>query len=349
MTNGLTLSFRSRLAEHHHVLWTGSTSALPLIGEFSEVHVMALPVASFKQHLAPLKLGRFYPAMILNTEEDLPGELFRVVKLDGSDFIADFNHPLASHAVTFGSEAISDTACGSTSPSELIRWAGIEVPLPEGDVDFHDPDAFKRDDATVDTEFFASPRKVMHVDSVCAERITAFYREHLASTDAVFDLMAAWRSHLPAHAGPVTGLGMNAEEMADNPQLQSCVCHDLNTSPRLPFEDATFEAVINTVSIEYLTQPLAVLQDVQRILKPGGKLLITFSNRFFPPKATALWKRLHPVERLGWVVQCLHAASFADIRTRVERGLKRDPSDRYAQQFKEMDPLFAVSAFKPAA
>lgn len=348
MTTSAILDYQSRLAQHRHVLWTSNTQVPPKINAFSNEFVVRLPVSAFKHQLAPLRLGRFYPANILNTTEGIPGQLFRVINLDGSSFRADFNHPLARHEVKIGNQVDVDRACGSTSPLEIIRWAGIESPLAEAEIDFDDTDAFVRDDNEVDTAFYALPRKVMHMDSVCAERISAFYQSHLPPSVAVLDLMSSWCSHLPDHTASITGLGMNVEELSDNPRLKSYVQHDLNTNPCLPFEDASFDTVINSVSFEYLTQPLAVLQDVQRTLKPGGKILITFSNRFFPPKAIALWKRLHPVERMGWVVQCLHSAGFTDIRTLVERGLKRDPADRYSPQLKEMDPLFAVSAQKPA-
>lgn len=346
MTNGLTITFSSSLAKHRHVLWTSSVEPPLQVASFVSEHVQVLPVAVFKQALAPLKLGRFYPAQILDTKEAMPAPLFRVVGLAGGDFTADFNHPLAGQACTLGSEAAIDYPCGSSSPAELLRWAGLDTPLRAGEVDYGDADAFERDDKALDATFYATPRKVMHMDSVCAERLAAFYRAHLPAGGAVLDLMAGWRSHLPAHAGAVTGLGMNAEEMADNPQLQSFVQHDLNSLPELPFAEASFAAVVNTVSIEYLTQPLRVLQEVRRVLQPGGTLLITFSNRFFPPKAIMLWKRLHPVERVNWVVQLLHTAGFADIHILVERGLKRDPGDRYYPQLKEMDPLFAICAHR---
>lgn len=53
------------------------------------------------------------------------------------------------------------------------------------------------------------------------------------------------------------------------------------------------------VSFEYLTQPMTELAELQRVLKPGGRLIATFSNRYFPPKVIHLWKSLHPTERLG--------------------------------------------------
>ncbi|HAN56037.1 MAG TPA: hypothetical protein DCQ77_07565 [Betaproteobacteria bacterium] len=50
---------------------------------------------------------------------------------------------------------------------------------------------------------------------------------------------------------------------------------------------------------------MAGLAELQRVLKPGGRLIVTFSNRYFPPKVIHLWKNLYPTERLGWVTQCL--------------------------------------------
>lgn len=300
----------------------------------------------FNQALAPLKRGRFYPAQVLNTDEQLPGPLFRVLELGSVYFRADFNHPLAGLKCKLGMETGSNRARGNANPEALLNWAGIDTPLPDGEVDYRDTNAFARDDDAPDSVFYSTPRRVMHIDNVCAEQITAFYRNHLRAGDTVLDLMAGWHSHLAGHAGDIIGLGMNAEEMADNPQLCSHVVHDLNAAPRLALDDASFDVVVNTVSIEYLTQPLAVLKEAQRILKPGGKLLITFSNRFFPPKVIALWKQLHPVERLNWVSQLVHEAGFSEIQTRVERGLERDTADPYYPQLTEMDPMFGFSACK---
>lgn len=349
MANGVSLSYRSATGFHRQVLWTDAPGSPPAIPAFSPQGQLHLPLNNFKQQLVPLHLGRFYPTRVLTVSENMPGDMFRVISLDALGFRADFNHPLAQVPVESGHVQLDGFGAGTTPPAELLRWGGVELPLAGGTTDFQDADAFTREDEAADSEFYNTPRKLLHVDQVCAQRIAAFYAQHLRPAESVLDLMAAWRSQLPENLGNVTGLGMNAEEMTDNPQLQSWVCHDLNANPHLPFEDGAFDAVTNTVSIEYLTQPMAVLQEVQRVLKPGGKVLISLSNRFFPPKAIMLWKRLHPMERLAWVVQCLQGAGFGEIETLVERGLKRDPNDRYAQQFKEMDPLFTVFARKVIA
>ena len=46
---------------------------------------------------------------------------------------------------------------------------------------------------------------------------------------------------------------------------------DLNVKPTLPFADASFDYVTCVVSFDYLTQPLAVMKEVQRVLRPGGR------------------------------------------------------------------------------
>jgi hypothetical protein len=346
LSDGIRLTYQSWLAEHSHVLWTNNTLPQPQIPGQASEEVREFPVVMFDQAIAPLKRGRFYPARVLNTDEQLAAALFRVVEL-GSDYLrADFNHPLAGRKCKVEMETGSGRGRGNANPEALLNWAGMDTPLPDGEVDYSDSDAFARDDDAPDSVFYTMPRRVMHIDNVCAERITVFYRDHLRARDTVLDLMAGWHSHLAGHAGDIIGLGMNAEEMADNPQLRSHMVHDLNATPRLALDDASFDVVVNTVSIEYLTQPLAVLKQAHRILKPGGKLLITFSNRFFPPKVIALWKQLHPVERLNWLAQLVHAAGFSEIQTRVERGLERDTTDPYYPQLTEMDPLFGISACK---
>ena len=55
--------------------------------------------------------------------------------------------------------------------------------------------------------------------------------------------------------------------MAENPQLDERVVHDLNADPELPFDDGVFDAVVVTVSIQYMVRPVGGLQPG----KPGAK------------------------------------------------------------------------------
>ena len=156
------------------------------------------------------------------------------------------------------------------------------------------PEFFQRADAAPDSEFYREPRFVTHIDDATIEAVTALYSELIPAGSHVLDLMTSWISHLPTDVnfGRVAGLGMNEQELANNPQLDDHVVHDLNDRPELPFLDDSFDFVINTVSVQYLTQPTAVFASIGRVLKPGGTSLVAFSHRMFPTKAVAVWQQL---------------------------------------------------------
>ena len=153
------------------------------------------------------------------------------------------------------------------------------------------PELFGRLDPTDDAAFYVEARKVVHIEAGAIAALRATYAERLPREGAVLDLMSSWRSHLPDghRTASVVGLGMNAAEMADNPQLDRFVVHDLNVEPRLPFDDSSFAAVVCAVSVQYLVQPIAVFTDVARVLRPGGVFITSFSNRCFPTKAVIAW------------------------------------------------------------
>ncbi|MCY4651740.1 MAG: class I SAM-dependent methyltransferase, partial [Dehalococcoidia bacterium] len=79
--------------------------------------------------------------------------------------------------------------------------------------------------------------------------------------------------------------------------LDEYVVHDLNADPRLPFDDAVFDAAMVTVSIQYMTRPVEVFADVRRILRDGASFHVIYSNRMFPTKAVAVWQSLEDNRR----------------------------------------------------
>ena len=147
--------------------------------------------------------------------------------------------------------------------------------------------------------FYAEPRLVVHIDQFAIEAIGEYLSGALPSGGVILDLMSSWRSHLPEGQprGKVVGLGLNAVEMRENPQLDESVVHDLNANPTLPFRDDTLDAAILTVSVQYMTKPEQVFGEVARVLKPRARFHVIFSNRMFPTKATAIWKALSDKDR----------------------------------------------------
>ncbi|MGH2515496.1 MAG: hypothetical protein ACRDHP_07555, partial [Ktedonobacterales bacterium] len=98
----------------------------------------------------------------------------------------------------------------------------------------------EREDEAPDARFYAAPRMVAHIDDAAIHEVTAIYRTLLAPLSPhgrVLDLMSSRYSHLPTDVtlAEIVGLGMNADELAENPQLTSWTVHDLNQEPSLPF------------------------------------------------------------------------------------------------------------------
>lgn len=153
------------------------------------------------------------------------------------------------------------------------------------------PEHFARQDESDDALFYTMPRMVTHIDDPAIEALTGWFRGALPPGADLLDLMSSCVSHLPGDVtyGRVAGLGMNEAELDANERLTERIVHDLTRDPALPYEDASFDACLITVSVQYLVHPLQVFAEIARVLKPGGRCHVSFSNRCFPTKAIALW------------------------------------------------------------
>jgi len=94
------------------------------------------------------------------------------------------------------------------------------------------------------------------------------------------------------------------------------------------------------VSIDYLTDPLHVLSECKRVLRPGGKMIISQSDRFFPSKVVNLWLQLNNNQRTQLINGYFqYNTGWSKVEawdctpdTSMEKGLR--------------DPLFIVEAVK---
>jgi hypothetical protein len=202
------------------------------------------------------------------------------------------------------------------------------------------PELFNREDLTPDEQFYLEPRRVVHIDLYAIQAVADLYRELVPPNSVILDLMSAWRSHLPTEVKyqRVVGLGMNQEELVDNPELSEFILHNLNASEPLPFADNTFDAVVCAVSVQYLTRPVETFREVARVLKPGAPFIVTFSNRCFPTKAVNLW--LHSNDQSHMQIIALYFLASGQFDNVVYQD--RSPGPQF-------DPLYAVWGSKRAA
>ena len=186
------------------------------------------------------------------------------------------------------------------------------------------------------------PRLVVHIDDSAIAAVSQLFRDLIPPDSVVLDLMSSWRSHWPSgHAKTrLVGLGMNAVEMRENPDLDDHIVHDVNQDPNLPFPDDSFDAVVITVSAQYLTRPVETFEQASRILKPGGVFIVSFSNRMFPTKAVRIWRMGNDRQHIELVESYMQAAGgLQDLKSGLVNPDQSPPGD----------PLFAVVSRKTPA
>lgn len=192
---------------------------------------------------------------------------------------------------------------------------------------------FSRADESPDDRFYEFDRFVTHIDERAIKAVGTLYR-HLGLTGSVLDIMSSWISHFLDRPQELVALGMNQRELDANGMAHDTVVHDLNVDPTLPFPGDRFDAVTCCVSIDYLVRPIDVLRDAARVVKPGGTVVCTFSNRCFPTKVIQGWLRLDDEARADVVAEYFRLTDAYDEPTVA----LCTPPTTYG------DPLYAVWA-----
>lgn len=164
------------------------------------------------------------------------------------------------------------------------------------------PEDFARADEQDDSSFYAVPRLVYHIDEPAVASLTQYYRNTIPAGSSILDICSSWVSHYPMEFPKImkriSASGMNPLELKFNDQLSDFQARDLNVETKLPYDDNTFDFVTCVVSIDYLNRPIEVLKEVNRVLKPGGKVIMSQSNRCFPSKAISMWLKMNDRQHL---------------------------------------------------
>ncbi len=206
----------------------------------------------------------------------------------------------------------------------------------EDDSDQLQPEHFQRVDETDDAIFYEQPRLVTHIDDPACAALNDYFRENLPAGGELLDLMSSCVSHLPwdVEYKSVTGLGMNQVELDENPQLTERLVHNLSNNPTLPFADNSFDGCMITVSVQYLIHPIHVFGEIARVLRPGCRCIVSFSNRCFPTKAVAIWHHMDDINHAKLVGYYFSEAEGFDTPEMAD--ISPNPGDT--------DPLYIVTA-----
>ena len=201
-------------------------------------------------------------------------------------------------------------------------------------------------DGSDDALFYRQPRFVHHLDEGFRQRLCALYRERLAAGSVLLDLMSSWVSHLPPEISyaEVIGHGLNGEELAANPRLHRHWVQDLNRDQALPLASASLDAALLVAGWQYLQFPEAVAAELLRVLRPGGQLIVSFSNRMFLQKAPSVWTEGDDRDHLRYVAEVLVAQGWPVPEVIAEATRAPGPLGWIGGHG---DPFFAVVATRP--
>ena len=354
--------------------------------EFSKNNLKTIPLSKFNQYFqGPISIiptvGRFYPRGMIEgvagcfKMDDRP---FRIIAKTDDTLDIDLNHPLsyfplkltATITDIFDANQQNGGRCNNVAETITINGPGLQTLLcGHSNTDNSNSDMisestnffaampFSRKIEDDDALFYASIESKPPVDLAAIEQLKQFYSKHLndlysaPSTNncKILDLMSGPDSYLPVagESVEVSGLGLKEDDLKANKSLSRSIVHDINKNPALPFENDYFDAIICSFSIEYMIKPQQVFQHLARILKPGGQLIIAFSDRYFEKKVIALWEDVHSFERMGLVLEYFHQSNaFEKLSAESIRGLIKQDGDPYVSKNVYSCPLFIISGNK---
>lgn len=329
-----------------------------------EIQTITIELEDFIRHpghdinIEP-RLGRFYPRTLFTSEKlTMMDQMMplRITDLLYDKIHINTSHPLCNYNTEVTLDIVDSNQFETTITKrqlntnqlpDFMTGPGMQLRYNKQATDFLNDDDLLRSDNAIDSQFYTQARLVNHIDEIAQNQLKSIYKELIPAHSEILDLMSSINSHLDEtlEIKKIIGLGMNQEELETNHLLDERIIHDINQNKTLPFDDASFDVVICSLSIEYITQPSKLFDEVSRILRPHGKFIISFSNRWFQSKAINVWKYLHEFERVGLVMEhFIESAHFGDINTYSLRGLPRPFNDYHNTLLS--DPLYVVWASK---
>jgi SAM-dependent methyltransferase len=104
---------------------------------------------------------------------------------------------------------------------------------------------------------------------------------------------------------------------------------------RLPLRDAIFDIVITTDTFEHLAEPERCLEEMTRVLRPGGRLIAIFG-----PFGSPLGSHLYDTIRMPWCHVVFSRDTLAEALREIEKGLGGSSSESSMNRAREKIDYF---------
>ena len=121
---------------------------------------------------------------------------------------------------------------------------------------------------------------------------------------------------LAQSAGAVNAVDpdQDAVQQAKNKYRRHNLSFEKIGEPPLPFPDSSFDVVISAQVIEHLKDPQTYIREIRRLLKSGGRLLLTTPNKKIRLRGERPWNRFHVREFSAQDLQLLLSGHFAQLK-----------------------------------
>lgn len=151
-----------------------------------------------------------------------------------------------------------------------------------------------------------------------------FARQFITRGDRVLDVAsgAGFGLELLLEAGacPV-GVDYDAAAVADTHRARPTMKLVRADATRLPFPPEAFNVVVSFETIEHVRDARALVGEIRRVLRPGGKLVLSTPNRAFGPPERHARNPFHIREFTAAELRDLLAEAFTDVQLFGQRPL----------------------------
>ncbi|MGB5211550.1 MAG: methyltransferase domain-containing protein [Gammaproteobacteria bacterium] len=142
--------------------------------------------------------------------------------------------------------------------------------------------------------------------------------------------------------GSVTGIDLSESMLGVAREMAAGVDFHQGSATNLPFEDASFDAVVSSFMLMFVPDPAQAIREMQRVLRPGGRLVVGVwqglqDNLVYAALVAATDEVLgkEAAESMAWpfalgatgqLSAVFEAAGIQDIQTTAHDGTARFPS-----------------------
>ncbi|MBP9865274.1 MAG: class I SAM-dependent methyltransferase [Candidatus Omnitrophica bacterium] len=134
----------------------------------------------------------------------------------------------------------------------------------------------------------------------------------------------------------VTGVDVSKQSLVKAKEIAPAGCFLEADMTKLPVPDHSMDAVFAMTSLEFCRDKTKALQEIRRVLKPGGFFYLEVRNADFVLNVVSgKWKRFFTRTRL---LKVYPAESFKDLAYEEWRSLFREASFKIEQEYSSLRP-----------